>query len=300
MYDTSLDWDHYRTLLAVLQEGSQSGAARALGVSQPTVGRHIEALELSAGKPLFLRSHQGLLPTETALSMRAHAETMAASAAALARAASADGNAPEGTVRISASEVIGLEVLPPILAGLQERYPRLAIELSLSDVVEDLLKQEADIAVRMVPPTQGALVSRRIGAIPLGFHAHRRYLEQHGTPESLEELTSHRLIGFDHQLPYVRDMLKSYPGMAAARFDFRTDSNVAQLAMIRAGGGIGICQTALAARDPDLVPLLTGLMDLKLETFLVMHENLRAAPRCRVTFDALAGGLQAYLGRHPG
>lgn len=294
---TPLDWDHYRTLLAVLQEGSQSGAARALGVSQPTVGRHIESLEQAAGKPLFLRSHQGLLPTETALSMRAHAETMAASAAALARTASAAGDAPEGKVRISASEVIGLEVLPPILAGLQERYPRLTIELSLSDAIEDLLKQEADIAVRMVAPTQGALVSRRIGDIPLGFHAHRRYLERHGTPESVEELASHRLIGFDHQLAYVRHMMKSYPGMAAAHFDFRTDSNVAQLAMIRAGGGIGICQTALAARDPDLVPLLPGLMDLKLETYLVMHENLKATPRCRVTFDALVDGLLAYLGQ---
>src|SRR5690606_26315521 len=125
---SSLDWDHYRTFLAILREGSQSAAARALGLTQPTVGRHLDALELAAGKPLFLRSHQGLLPTETALSMRSYAETMAASAAALARAASGDGDSPEGTVRISASEVIGLEVLPPILAELQERYPRLVIE----------------------------------------------------------------------------------------------------------------------------------------------------------------------------
>ncbi|PWV97645.1 DNA-binding transcriptional LysR family regulator [Hoeflea marina] len=295
MSDGSLDWDHYRTLLAVLQEGSQSGAARALGVSQPTVGRHVEALELAAGKPLFLRSHQGLLPTETALSMRSHAESMAASAAALARAASADGEAPEGTVRISASEVIGLAVLPPILADLQDRHPRLTIELWLSDAVEDLLRLEADIAVRMVPPTQGALVSRRIGAIPLGFHAHRRYLDRHGTPENLVELLSHRLIGFDRQLPYVRQMLTFHPELADARFDFRTDSNMAQLAMIRAGGGIGVCQTALAATDPDLVPVLPGLIDLKLETYLVMHEDLKASPRCRVTFDALVQGLLAYL-----
>jgi len=299
MIKASLDWDHYRTFLAILQEGSQSGAARALGLTQPTVGRHLDALELAAGKPLFLRSYQGLLPTETALSMRAYAETMAASAAALARAASGDGDSPEGTVRISASEVIGLEVLPPILTRLQQAYPRLAIELSLSDAVEDLLKQQADIAVRMVEPTQEALVNRRIGGIPIGLYAHRSYLERHGTPETLEDLASHRLIGFDHQLAYVREALKKYPAFAALDFQFRTDSNVAQLAMIRAGGGIGMCQKALGARDPELVPLLSDQLDVKLMTFLVMHENLRMVPRCRVAFDALAEGLLSHLAATP-
>ncbi|WP_290895526.1 LysR family transcriptional regulator [Hoeflea sp.] len=289
-----LDWGHYRTFLAILKEGSQSGAARALGLTQPTVGRHLDALERAAGKPLFLRSHQGLAPTETALAMRAYAETMASSAAALARAASGDPQAPEGTVRISVSEVIGLEVLPPILANLQERHPRLAIELSLSDAVEDLLRQQADIAVRMVEPTQGALVSRRIGGIPLGMFAHRRYLDRHGTPQAPEELASHRLIGFDRQFAYIRDMLKKHPELADVRFGFRTDSNVAQLAMIRAGGGIGLCQVGLAARDPDLVRLFADRIEPQLMTWLVMHESLKAAPRCRVAFDALAEGLVAY------
>jgi len=296
----SLDWDHYRTFLAILEEGSQSAAARALGLTQPTIGRHLDALETAAGKPLFLRSYQGLLPTETALSMRTYAETMAASAAALERAASGDSDSPEGTVRISASEVIGLEVLPPILTGLQDRYPRLAIELSLSDAVEDLLKQQADIAVRMVEPTQGALVSRKIGGIPIGLFAHRRYLDRYGTPQTVEDMASHRLIGFDRQLAYVRDALKKYPAFSALRFDFRTDSNVAQLAMIRAAGGIGMCQVALAARDPDLVRLMSGQLDLKLMTYLVMHENLRMVPRCRVAFDAVADGLFTYLGTAPG
>ena len=296
----ALDWDHYRTFLAILQEGSQSGAARALGLTQPTIARHLDALERAAGKPLFLRSYQGLMPTETALSMRSYAETMAASAAALARAASGDGGSPEGTVRISASEVIGLEVLPPILSELQQRYPRLTIELSLSDVVEDILKQQADIAVRMVKPTQGALVSRKIGALPIGMFAHRRYLDRHGTPETVEDLTKHRLIGFDREFAYIREMVKTYPALGQIRFDFRSDSNVAQLAMIRAGGGIGMSQIGLASQDPNLVQLLPEQIQLYLMTYLVMHENLRAVPRCRVVFDALAEGLLAYLATTPG
>lgn len=289
-----LSWDHYRTFLALLDHGSQSAAARALGLTQPTVGRHVAALESACGQPLFLRSHQGLLPTATALSMRGHAEAMAASATALARAASGDGDEPAGTVRISVSEVIGLEVLPPILADLQDRHPRLVIELSLSDAVEDLLHQEADIAVRMVEPTQDALVSRKVGGIPLGMFAHRRYLDRHGIPETPDDLTEHRLIGYDHDLAYVRDLAKGVPDFSRLRFDFRTDSNVAQLAMIRAGGGIGMCQTALAARNPELVPLLEKHFHLELPTYLVMHEDLRHSPRCRAAFDALFEGLRAY------
>lgn len=290
-----LDWTHYRSLLAVLRHGSLSGAARDLGLSQPTLGRHIDALEQAAGAPLFIRSQQGLLPTETAREMQPHAEAMAASAAALARAASGHAIAPKGTVRISASEVVGIEVLPPIIAELQEHNPGLEVELSVSDNVEDLLRQQADIAVRMVAPAQEALLSRRIGAIPLGFHAHRYYIERHGEPRSAADLAGHRLIGYDRQLAYVRSVLKDRPHLAQMGFTFRADSNLSQLAMIRAGGGIGICQIPLAARDPDLVELLPGVLDISLETYVVMHESLKTAPRCRVTFDALVDGLRRYL-----
>lgn len=290
-----ISWDHYRTLLAVLETGSLSAAARALGLTQPTAGRHIETLEQAFGAPLFLRTQQGLLPTEKALAMQAHAKTMAAMSSALARIASGDMEDVRGTVRISASEVIAAETLPPILARLQEAHPHLEIELSASDMIEDLLQQEADIAIRMVRPTQAALLSRRIGLISLGFHAHRSYLDRHGIPQSLEELTKHRLIGFDRQLAYIRDLLKTRPHLADVTFDFRADSNLVQLAAIRAGLGIGMCQHAIGVRDPNLVEVLPGTLDLALETFVVMHENLKTVPRFRATFDALVFGLGDWI-----
>lgn len=295
MNEPGISWDHYRTFLSVLNHGSLSAAARDLGLTQPTVGRHIDALEQSSGAPLFLRTQQGLLPTDTALQMKPYAQTMASTAASLARTASGLAGTVAGTVRISASEIIGIEVLPPIIAGLQDRHPHLSVELSVSDAIEDLLRQEADIAVRMTAPAQDALVSRRIGMIALGFFAHRHYLERHGTPETIEELKSHRLIGYDRQLAYIRTLLSGRPDLAALRFALRTDSNPAQLAAIRAGGGIGMCQTALARRDPDLLAVLPGALDLPFETFVVMHENLKTAPRCRVTFDALVTGLLSHI-----
>ncbi len=290
-----ISWDHYRTFLAVLETGSLSGAARSLGLTQPTAGRHVEALEEAFGAPLFLRTPQGLLPTEKALAMKGHARSMSAMSAALARIASGDMEEVRGTVRISASEVIAAETLPAILARLQDANPALEIELSASDAVEDLLQQEADIAIRMVRPSQSALLSRRIGKITLGFHAHRRYLERHGVPSSLAELSNHRLIGFDRQLAYIRDILKERPDLAGIGFNFRADSNLVQLAAIRAGLGIGMCQHAFAARDPELVEVLPGTLEIALETFVVMHENLKTVPRFRATFDALVQGLDDWM-----
>lgn len=287
-------WDHFRSFLAVLDEGSLSAAARTLGLTQPTVGRHIEALEAMFGTSLFLRVPQGLLPTDTALAMRAQAETMAASSATLARIASSGHHAAQGTVRISASEIVAIEILPPILAALQESHPNLEIELSLSDKVEDLLRHQADIAVRMVAPQQGNLLSQRIGAIRLGFHAHTRYLAKHGAPKTLEDLHQHRLIGFDRHLAYIRDILKARPDLARISFAFRCDSNAAQFAAIRAGAGIGMCQTTLAKRHDDLVEVLPNQLNVDLDTYVVMHEDLKHSPRCRVAFDAIVNGLKAY------
>ncbi|MBW9062672.1 LysR family transcriptional regulator [Rhizobium herbae] len=295
MSEIEPSWDFYRTFLTVMKEGSLSAAARDLGLTQPTVGRHIDALEGIIGFQLFIRSPQGLIPTEAALDLKPHAEQLAANAAALLRAATGQGKTVRGTVRISASEVIGIEVLPPMLATLNERHPDLVIELSVSDQVEDLLRQQADIAVRMVAPAQDALITRRIGGIPLGLHAHRRYLDLHGVPEKLDDLRDHRMIGFDRESAFVRAMRKRVPLLGIMRPTLKSDSNLAQMAMIRAGCGIGVCQVELARRDPNLVRLLATEFELPLETFVVMHETMKTTPRCRVTFDALVEGLLAYV-----
>eukprot|EP01042_Synura_sphagnicola_P016192 gene16192-20501_t len=155
------------------EEGSLSAAARALGLTQPTIGRHIDALEEALGFALFTRSQHGFLPTEAARSLQPFAESLAATTAALLRAASAHvGGAGQasGTVRITASDVVGAEVLPAILVPLRQAHPDLVMELALSDRLEDLLQRQADIAVRMVRPTQEALLTRRVGNIELGLY----------------------------------------------------------------------------------------------------------------------------------
>jgi DNA-binding transcriptional LysR family regulator len=291
---STIEWELYRSLLGVLRAGSLSGAARVLGVAQPTVGRHVAALEAALGLVLFTRSQTGLLPTEAALSLRTHAEAMESTAAALERAAASYGDGVRGVVRVTASEMIAVEVLPPVLAALRARHPALDVELALSNSVQNLLQREADIAVRMVRPTQEQLVARRVGTIGIGLHAHRDYLARHGTPAGLDDLAGHTLIGYDRGAPFIHAAMRRWPQLAPKRFSLRTDSDVAQLALIRAGAGIGMCQVALARRDPALVRLLPAEFSLPLETWVTMHEDLRDSPRCRVTFDALAEALAVH------
>jgi DNA-binding transcriptional LysR family regulator len=291
-----IGWELYRSFLGVLKEGSLSGAARTMGVAQPTVGRHIAALEKALSLALFTRSPTGLLPTEAALALKTHAESMESTAAALARTAASQGAGVRGVVRVSASDVIGVEVLPPVLARLHQKYPNLKIELVLTNRVQDLLRREADIAVRMVRPKQELLVARRIGQIEVGLHAHQRYLARHGTPRQIGDLNQHSLIGFDQTTAFIRSAGKVLSGWRRDAFAMRADSDLAQLALIRSGAGIGACQAAIAQRDDAMVRVLAKQFSLRMETWVTMHEDLRNSPRCRVTFDALVEGLQSYIG----
>ena len=293
---SDIGWEMYRSLLAVLDEGSLSGAARTLGVAQPTVGRHIASLEKSLKLALFTRSQTGLMPTEAALALRTYAESMSNTAEALERAAASQGSGVRGTVRITASDGIGVEVLPPIIAGLRDEHPELVVELVLTDRIQDLLRREADIAVRMTRPRQELLVARRIGQIELGMFAHQRYLSRRGTPNSMADVAHHALIGFDQPPLFVRGAGKSLSGWRREAFAMRTDNNLAQLALIRAGAGIGVCQSAIARRDDALVRLFPLQFSLPLETWVTMHEDLRNSPRCRIAFDALVNGLRQYVG----
>ena len=289
------NWEWYRSFSSVMEHGSLSGAARALGLTQPTMGRHIDGLERALGLKLFTRSFDGFAPTDAALELKPFAAALSATAAALRRAAHSHGEGVRGTVRLTASEVIGVEVLPPILANLRRNHPELTVELMLSNRIDDLLHREADIAVRMLPPAQDALVARRIGAIDVGMYAHQSYLERFGTPRTLQELDQHSIIGFDRENELIRRLQKQFGAFARSRLAFRADSDLAQLAAIRAGFGIGACQSALAKRDAKLVRILPRKFSLALDTWIAMHEDLRGSPRCSVTFSALAEGIGAYV-----
>jgi DNA-binding transcriptional LysR family regulator len=287
-------WETYRSFLGVMTGGSLSAAARKLGLTQPTVGRHIDQLEADLGVSLFTRSRTGLIPTQGARELLPHAQAMASAADALVRASSGADAEERGTVRLTASVMIGGEVLPAILTTFHDRHPHIAIELVLSDQTQDLLRRDADIAVRMVRPKQDALVARKVGSIGFGLFAHRRYLETHGTPRSLADMARHSVIGFDKETPFIQALRRGGLPLTRDLFALRTDADLAQLAALRAGFGIGVTQLGIGRREPDLVPLLPGALKFELEMWLAMHKDLRGTKRMRLLFDHLADGLTAY------
>lgn len=286
-------WDLYRAFATVLRHGSLSAAARVLGLTQPTVSRQIDALETALGTTLFLRTHQGLSPTAAAVRLEPHAETLLQTCATLGRSASSV-DAVDGTVRVTAGEMVGIAYLLPALSGLRRTHPRLHLELSLSDAIEDLLRRAADVAVRMTEPTQNALLVRRVNSVEMGLYAHQDYLNRKGIPGNWKELGEHDLIGFDTETPTIRAVAKSRPWLRRANFSLRTDSGPAQHAAIQNGFGIGYCQSRLAARDPAMVRVLGDDFSLTFGMWVVMHESLRTDPACRAVFDALVKALAAH------
>ncbi|USI74860.1 LysR family transcriptional regulator [Sphingomonas morindae] len=291
--DERIGWDLWRTFDAVMREGSLSGAARALGLTQPTAGRHIAELEAALRTDaLFTRSARGLHPTETAHALAPQAAAMAAAAAALVRSAAAPADAARGTVRISASEVIGAEVLPPILARLHAEHPGLTLELLLTNASSDLLRRDADLAIRMTEPRQKALLVKAVGRVRIGFFAHRAYLARAAPITREADLAQHALIGFDRDTASLRAIAAAWPDLPP--FALRTDNHLAQMAMVRAGFGIGVLQHPIARRDPALVPVLADRFSATLPMWIAMHEDLRATRRMRIVFDALVAGMAAH------
>jgi DNA-binding transcriptional LysR family regulator len=291
------DWALWRSFAAVVADGSLSAAARRIGYSQPTLGRHIEALEQHLGVTLFDRTLQGLKPTETALRLYqsvSAAETKLAEAALIAEGSTGD---LEGTVRITASAMVSHYVLPALLRGIRAEFPRVAVELVPSDTLENLLLREADIAVRMVRPTQLELIARRIGEIPIVATAHATYLGTHGTPTRAEDLTHHTLIGLDRDDQIIRGAKALGFELKRADFALRTDSQTAMWELLKAGLGIGFAQLGLVRETPGMRELLPMLKPPPLEVWLTTHRELFLSPRIRAIYDRLAAGLAANLAR---
>ena len=298
MTKTALSWDHVRAFVAAADQGSLSGAARTLNLTQPTLGRQIDRMEKDLGLKLFVRASHGLILTEEGTDLLPEARAMASAAQALERSASGGGDALRGTVRVTASEIIGGAVLPGMLAPLMEAHPGLVIELGLSNQNEDLARRDADIAVRMTRPQQASLVAQRIGTISLGLFAHADYLARRGAPGSVADLKDHTVIGFDRKDAVARSVDADVNAWKAL-FCLRTDSDLAQWLALSTGVGLGICQKPLAARHGHLDPVLADVISFDLDMWLVMHEDLRRSHRARLVFAHLSKTLQAYAASPP-
>lgn len=295
MIPASFDWQLVRSFLAVLEAGSFTGAARSTGAHQPTLTRHVAELEAQLGTPLFERTGRGVVPTGAAMAIVGAARQMQAGATALSATISGRREHLGGTVRITTSQVAAAYLLPPLLAELQAAEPSIQLELVASNRVDNLLRRDADIAVRMARPSQGSLLARRIAEIPVGAYAHRRYLEAAGVPRTPAELLSHRLIGHDTDDIIVRGFASLGMTVPRERFAIRTDDHVAYGRLLAAGAGIGFVACYNAATWPGVVRVLPGLRIPPMPCWLAVHREIRGNRSVRHVFDFLAASLPRRL-----
>ncbi len=286
MNTSGFDWSLVKSFLAALEHGSLMGASRACRVSQPTLGRHVAELEQQLGTVLFERTGRGLLATPTALRLAEAARQMEAGAAALARSAAMADQAAQGRVRISASQPVACVLLPPLIARLREDLPGVTVELLVTNAVSDLLRREADIALRMVRPSQASLIARRIGTVNIRACAHRDYLRRMGVPQRPQDLAGHEVIGGDKQDDISRGIAAVLPARAVA-FSLCTDDLMAYWAGVRAGLGVGFVADYLLRSDPQVMPLLPMLKLPRLPIWLTVHREIRTSARIRAVYDFL-------------
>ena len=284
----NLNCNLVRSFLTVSRNGSLSAAARELGVSQPTLSRDIQALETATELNLFKRTTQGLQLTEAGQRLVDAATRMNAAADLFSRQASGMSVELQGTVRISANEIVGIYLLPAAIAAFREQHPGVQIEIVITNQASSLSKRQADVALRMFQPSQPDLVARRLPDMELGFYAHRDYLQKYGKPETMEEFQQHTIIGFDENMEYIESAAQLGFQFTRENFALRTDHMLMQINLARAGAGIIGTHVVLAQHWNELQRILQWVELPPLEFWLVCHRDVQYNSRIRSVMQFLA------------
>jgi len=282
------DWTLVRSFLAVLDAGSVSAAAMRSGARQPTLSRHVAELEAQLGAPLFERTGRGVLPTAAALAIVDAARRMHDAALEVSRGLATARSLKRGVVRVTTSEVAATWLLPAVLARLQRAHPEIEVELVASNELTNLLRREADIAVRMVRPAQQSLIARKLGDIAIVAAAHKSYLAKAPPLRTPHDLAAHRLIGYDRDDTIIRGAARM--GLVLSRGDFalRTDDQVVYGRLVAEGAGIGFVARYNLAHWPGVVAVLPALAVGALPCWLAVHREIRSNPIVRTVYDFLA------------
>lgn len=290
----NFDWNRARAFLVTAEEGSLSAAARALGMTQPTLGRQVSALEDELGVALFERGTRGLELTPTGTELVEHVRSMGEAATRLSMSASGQSQSIEGTICVTATEVVAAYVLPAIVRELRTAHPGIDVEVVASNATSDLHRREADIAIRAFRPTQQDLIGRRIGDMDVYLYAHPSYLKRLGNPTTPEGFADATFISIDRTDQYPAALRGL--GLPVTRDHIRivTESHIVLWELTKQACGIGVMPALIGDAEPSLVRALPNLDAIVVENWLVAHRELRNSRRLRTVFDFLAERLPPY------
>lgn len=286
-----LDWNQLKAFLETAETGSLSAAARKLGLSQPTLSRQVAAIEQRMGVTLFERVGKAMALTPTGLDLLEHARGMGAAADALSLAATGRSQAMGGVVSVSASDAVAAHVLAPLVRQLRDQEPGIAIEVIASNALSDLLRREADIAIRHVKPQQPELIARLIREATASFYASEDWVKTHGHPRSAEDAAHLSFVGSDRSGQFLAYLRQHGLPLSEANFSCYAEHSIANWSLVRQGMGIGAMMDEIALDTPGIVRVLDAVPPVRFPIWLVSHRELRTSRRIRVVFEALAKGL---------
>jgi DNA-binding transcriptional LysR family regulator len=279
------DWNDLRYLLAIEREGSTLAAAKALGVSQPTVQRRLAALEERIGRKLVELHPTGYRLTELGRILFPHAIDVERSVEAFQRQVISAGEELTGTLRVTCPEGMASRLLAPVIDAFREEHPELRVDLIMTDRRLDLAKGEAEIALRMHEPGEESLVARKIADSPWAIFASKSYIRRHGRPERLEDLNQHAIVEFAGELAanHAARWMKSVAPNATIAV--RGNSMLGVVAAVRSGAGMAPLPMLLGTAEDGLESVLTSIPEIDSKLYLVMHADLQHTPRVRAFCD---------------
>jgi DNA-binding transcriptional LysR family regulator len=280
----TFDWNRARAFLVTAEEGSLAGAARSLGMTQPTLGRQVAALEREIGLDLFTRRGRGLELTPNGIKLLEYVRLMGDAANQFSLSASGKSDVIEGDVSITASELLSTFMLPPMIKALRETEPGIEIEINSTNEERDLNRREADIAIRNFRPTQPELIVKRLCSVRGQLYAAKSYLQQLDNPQSIEELNKANFI--DTEKPGRLMTLLNSQGFNLTKQNFPVISNshIVQWELVKQGVAI----SATVEEIGDNEPLVERVV------ILVTHNELKTNRRIRRVFDFLVSEFSDY------
>ena len=294
----SFDWNQVRAFLATAEEGSFSAAARVLNTTQPTISRQISALEASLCTVLVKRSVKGQSLTLAGQELLDHVRLMGEAATLISMTADRQSQEVVGSVVLTATDLMSAAILPGVLSPLRETAPGITIRIQDSDDVQNLMKREADIAIRHARPHEPELIARHVGDLRSNLYAASVYLDREGRPRTLREVADHSFVGIPDPDRLIAAMQNMGVPLRAESFAIQPHSNIVTWEMVKAGLGVSMMPEVLGELEPGVEKVLGDVPSLEFPVWLVTHRELQTSPRIRTIFDFLANQLGKIARSH--
>lgn len=283
----NFDWNRAKAFLVTAEKGSYSAAAKALNLTQSTLGRQVQALEDELGVVLFERAGKGIEITPIGLDLVEHVKAMAEGANKLSLAAMGQSEELEGTVTITGSEANSAFLLPPVIKKIRNLAPGINIEIVAKNESADLRKREADIAVRHFEPKQPDLIMKQVSDSLGNFYATKEFIKKYGPFRTIKDLSKANFVSMGDLTAFTDGMKNFGIELSEKNFPIVTESHFVHWNLVKEGLAVGVMPHSIGDKDKSVERVLKSFEGITFPTWIVSHRELRTNRRIRFVFDQL-------------